>query len=132
MKNILQKNMFWVMLLLLVFGLFFQKINKATITWNLNHSIGWGWNDPIFIWQLANMFLLISLPCFTLGYGLLYFMKKETKFLTSGLHVFVTLFLLFIPPFNFSLTIILFLVAWLFFAFNMLTSKKTNLESDYV
>ena len=60
------------------------------MTWDLNRTIGWGWDVTNFAWYFQ--FHLLELLLFTLGYGLLFLMKRHTIFFLSALQI--ALFLL--------------------------------------
>lgn len=89
-------------------------------TWNLNRTIGWGWNPMMIFFQyLENPYLL-----FTFGYGLVYYFGRSVRYYLGLLHLVVILLsLLILNPESIHFTLII--ISWILFLLNLFLSKKT-------
>ena len=124
MKKIFEKNMFWITLTLMIFVLVTRGFYISMGTWNLNRTIGWGWDYTNQIWMILSNCFTISLPLFTIGYGILYFLKRKTVFIFSVLHFSLILLMTFYHSGHLILTMLLLNLSWLLFSLNIYKSEK--------
>lgn len=119
MKKLLELYIFWVMLILSKLALIYT---YCFGTWDLNRTIGWGWEITNFIWWIMPS-ISCSIIVFTIGYGILFFTNKKTKFFLSFLQIFLLLIYLFIPFHQFELLIFIVILSWIVFILNMANSE---------
>lgn len=122
MKKLVEVNMFWIML-----GIFLLSIIQISGnyfgTWNLNKTIGWGWEITDFHWLNKISFTLSTLV-FTIGYGILFKSKRRTVFMISIVQIILT-FSSFVTQSNyFEISIIALILSWIIFLVTMFNSKK--------
>lgn len=122
MKKVFKEQMFWIV------GLIFlsAKISMQFIpvgTWNLNRTIGWGWDITDMLWW-SSLSLSIYLPVFTIGYGILYFQKKSTHLALSIVHVLLIVSTFFVPVFAIMGNIILAGLSFMVFLINFIISVR--------
>jgi hypothetical protein len=129
MKNFLEKNMVWVTMILMIVLSLFQVYYTLTSTWTLNRTIGWGWSyyDYNYLMDITATCLFYSIPLFTFGYGVLYFLKRRTVFVFSILHLFLILLIAFYTSFHLLFSIFLLNLSWLVFSLNIYKSKKIEI-----
>ena len=121
MKNVLPSNMFWILMIILFFHLYsFNGIG----TWNLNRTIGWGWEFELYRW--INAITKSSIFLFTIGYGILKVYRRVPHFAISILHLFLILTSLWIPKQEFIFNIIFGLLTWGVFFGNFIFALKNK------
>ena len=116
--------MFLVTLFLTIVTRFFSY--QAVGAWNLNKTIGWGYDITNFIWYNIQIPILI----FFIGYLLVYILRRNTNVYLSGIHIFLILFNVFLPRLI-SIDIIVYLFYYLsmgVFFLNLLKSRKREFE----
>ncbi len=129
MKNFIEKNTFWIILIISLVMSAIIAYNQIG-SWNLNRTIGWGWDVTNFLWWIMPS-VICSFFLLTLGYGILYFNRRRTSFLLSSFQFFLMFFIVGMIPFNTSLFfLILMILQWLFFGLNFYYSEKI-IKTDY-
>lgn len=119
MKKLLEINMFWGLLILSVI----QALCHFYGTSSLNRTIGWGWDiTNLFWWSTPS--LLYSMIVFTIGYGILYFSKRKTRWLLSLFQIILLLQAMITPTNNFEVSMIFVILNWIVFRLNIATNKK--------
>jgi len=119
MKELFQKNMFW-----LIFGITIGIYLNLEInsTWNLNRTIGWGW-EPYLNFSIFLPSFYTSLIIFNIGYGILMHRKQETNLKLSILHLLLIFFTFMLSGFYSVVELILNLCSMIIFLLNMASSK---------
>ena len=122
MKQILRSNMHWILLVMLVF-LHFSFVGIGT--WNLNRTIGWGWEFEFYRWSTA--VTKSSIFLFTIGYGILKVYGKTPRFGFSLLHLILILIFLWIPVHEVIPNLLVGLLAWGVFIGNFIVALKSDI-----
>ena len=130
MKKIFERNMFWVSLVFLLLLIVFRviPIQVGLGSWNLNRTIGWGWDVSSFLWRLGVVFLLLQFV-FTIGYAILQYTKRSTNFYLSLIHFLLMLALIpvhFSPILNVETNAVYLVLSLVVFILNMIFSVKPN------
>jgi hypothetical protein len=121
MENIFERHMFWLFLVLLLLILL-NPIYVGVGSWNLNRTVGWGWDYPSFLrWFFFTISFLVLV--FTIGYGFLRFTNRKTHFYLSLTHFLLVLFYWW-PHTIAELYIIYLVVLLLVFLLNIFRSVK--------
>lgn len=117
-EKLFERHMFLLIGILLIARIFYSK----SITWNLNRTIGWGWDLTNFFWWNAFNINLVYL----LGYGVLWFLERRTHLYISVSHFVLIILLMGIINKNSSPLIfqIIYLLAILLFVLNIVTNKS--------
>ncbi|MBK7870579.1 MAG: hypothetical protein IPJ74_07815 [Saprospiraceae bacterium] len=117
-EKLFERHMFLLIGILLIARIFYSK----SITWNLNRTIGWGWDLTNFFWWNAFNINLVYL----LGYGVLWFLERRTHFYISVSHFVLIILLMGIINKNSSPLIfqIIYLLAILLFVLNIVTNES--------
>lgn len=119
MKKIINDNIMWILALILFIRLYtFENFEK----WNLNRTIGWGWDYDLARWISTTT--KSSILLFIIGYGILKIYGKTPRLGLSVLHLLLLLILLRIPYNKFALIILVGLLIWGVFLGNFVYAVK--------
>jgi hypothetical protein len=123
-RSFVQNNMFWLTLIMTLV-LFLPLLNQLVGigTWNLNKTIGWGYDATHLIW-LNIVSLSFSLPIFVVGYGLLFITKRKANFALSLTHLFLIVLDYFLLNTNLDILIVLSIAGWLTFLMNLILNEN--------
>ena len=129
MRNPFQCYMFYILLLVLTIILLSNEYISLG-TWNLNRTIGWGWDITNFLWWYSPLINIILLVIYTTGYGFLCWRNRPTKTILSIFHLTLTLPLAFNlkTEINFALIILSFTI----FIFNFCLSFQSFAKRDKI
>lgn len=122
MKDLFEKRMLWICLVLLMIS-FFQTGYIGHGTWDLNRSIGWGWDITNFFWWGQSMFGLL-LVINILGYFLIKLCKRRTNYLFSVSHTLLLLLSHYIYNYGIEWYLLLLTLSILVFILNIIFSSK--------
>ena len=125
MRRFFEQGIFWIMLILYLILMIYSWYDSYYGTWNLNRTIGWGWDLTNFIWWNLPS-ISWSIKIFTIGYGILFFMKKKTNFILSILQILLVLINITIPMYNIGVSIIFIILNWIIFIWNMINSMRNK------
>ena len=130
MKKFFERNMFWVALIFLLLLVPFRiiPIHVGLGSWDLNRTIGWGWDVSQFLWSLGIVFLLLQLV-FTIGYAMLKYTGRSTNFYLSLVHFLLMLGLIpahFSPMLDIGINAVYLALLLAVFILNMIFSVRTS------
>lgn len=123
MKSSIEFIAFVIMLVIFII-LFYTANYMAVGTWDLNRTIGWGWDITNYLMWGSSIFYW-SVFLFMIGYGILCIANRTTQKQLTILHVCLLFLYLIIPVFRIELKLITGVVVWLVFILNLLLSKNT-------
>ena len=122
-KNLFEKYMFWVVL---SYSIVYAYLEIAyPTTWDLNRTIGWGWDiTNIFFWNAATTLML-----FLFGYFVVFITKRRNLLYLSVPHTFLIFFgEIFTPHFSTEsgalIAMLIGLMSWMIFLLNLVLSRK--------
>ncbi len=125
MKDILEKYMFWIFLVYSIAS--FSVTHYYSLgSWDLNRTIGWGWDiTNLIMWNTFKPPIF-----FLLGYGLILILKRRNLFRLSLLQLGLIMFdlLISLTETTIILQILLYFSIWVVFLLNLILSEKPTNE----
>lgn len=124
MKNIFEKRMMWIVLVFILISIW-NTVWISHGTWDLNRSIGWGWDITNFLfWISFYNFLLLLINL--IGYLFLLILKRRTNYFLSILHSVLLVLSFVIFQFEIEIVVFYLFILVVVFILNLTFSTKSK------
>ena len=117
LKNKIGGFIFWFFAIYSIITLI-SSFHNSSNTWNLNRSIGWGWDFTNYVFWIG-LFSSFPFVIYTLGYGFLYFRGRKPNLILSLTQIFLILGGFLVPIFYGFTDLLIGLLGIIIFLINM-------------